>query len=141
VLDTFRFKRAGVSIPYMKIQLLLALAVLCPAAHLSAQSAADLIKAGDTLKITAVEPGTHFVGDRAYIFNRIPGTNTLLFPAVKEIFAINTTMVVRADGKISLPLLDNVPADGLTVAELRQIIAGRVGKYLNKPDVTVTLVR
>jgi polysaccharide export outer membrane protein len=127
----------------MKVRiLLLALAVLCLAAGLSAQSANDLIKAGDRLKITAVEPGTHFFGDsRAYIFDRIPGTSVLPFPVLKEIFAINTTTVVRADGKITLPLLDNVPADGLTVAELRQIIAGRVSKYLNKPDVTVTVVK
>src|SRR5256714_5137694 len=44
---------------------------------------------------------------------------------------------VRPDGKISLPLLDDVQAGGLTPAQLRADITQRLKKYFTDPRVTV----
>jgi polysaccharide biosynthesis/export protein len=44
---------------------------------------------------------------------------------------------VRSDGKISLPLLGEVQAAGLTPLQLQQEIATKLLNYITKPEVTV----
>jgi len=50
---------------------------------------------------------------------------------------ISGTVAVRPDGKISLPLLSDVPAAGTTPAKLAATITERLQQYLNDPRVTV----
>jgi len=50
---------------------------------------------------------------------------------------VSRVVPVRPDGKISLPLISDVQAAGLTPADLATEIAGRLKKYLNDPQVTV----
>jgi len=52
---------------------------------------------------------------------------------------ISRTIPVRPDGKISLPLLNDVPAAGLTSLELAASIREGLKKYINNPQVTVTV--
>jgi polysaccharide export outer membrane protein len=47
------------------------------------------------------------------------------------------SLQVRSDGKISMPLLGEVQAAGLTPSQLEQDIAGRLLKFITKPQVTV----
>ena len=51
--------------------------------------------------------------------------------------AMSRTVPVRPDGMISLPLLDDVRASGLTAMELRDIIAKRLVEYMPAPEVSV----
>jgi len=44
---------------------------------------------------------------------------------------------VRSDGKISLPLIGDVQAAGLTPLQLQQDIATKLRSYITQPDVTV----
>jgi polysaccharide export outer membrane protein len=52
---------------------------------------------------------------------------------------ISRTIPVRPDGKISLPLLNDVQAAGLTAMQLSGNIREGLTKYLNNPQVTVTV--
>ena len=52
---------------------------------------------------------------------------------------ITRTIPVRPDGKISLPLLNDVQAAGLTALELGTSIRDALKKYINDPQVTVTV--
>lgn len=52
---------------------------------------------------------------------------------------ISRTIPVRPDGKISLPLLNDVQASGLTAMELAGAIREGLSKYLTSPQVTVTV--
>jgi polysaccharide biosynthesis/export protein len=52
---------------------------------------------------------------------------------------ISSTIPVRPDGKISLPLLNDVQASGLTTLELGKAIHDGLTKYLTNPEVTVTV--
>jgi len=52
---------------------------------------------------------------------------------------LTRTVPVRPDGKISLPLLDDVQAGGLTPAQLKAEITQRLKKYFTDPRVTVTV--
>jgi len=54
---------------------------------------------------------------------------------------ITRTIPVRPDGKISLPLLNDVQAAGLTAMELANSIRGGLTKYLTNPQVTVTVTQ
>src|ERR1700728_3546557 len=50
---------------------------------------------------------------------------------------ISRSIPVRSDGKISLPLVGEVQAAGLTPAALEKDIASRLKNYISEPEVTV----
>jgi polysaccharide biosynthesis/export protein len=52
---------------------------------------------------------------------------------------ISRTIPVRPDGKISLPLLNDVQAQGLTAMQLAGSIRSGLTRYLTNPQVTVTV--
>jgi polysaccharide biosynthesis/export protein len=52
---------------------------------------------------------------------------------------VSRAVPVRPDGKISLPLLNDVQAAGLTAMKLAAVIADGLTKYINNPQVTVTV--
>jgi len=54
---------------------------------------------------------------------------------------VSRTIPVRPDGKISLPLLNDVQAAGLTAMQLAGNIREGLTKYLNNPQVTVTVTQ
>jgi len=47
---------------------------------------------------------------------------------------------VRPDGKISVPLLDDVQAAGLKPEELKELLTQSLGEYVANPDVTVVVL-
>jgi polysaccharide export outer membrane protein len=53
--------------------------------------------------------------------------------------AMSRTAPVRPDGKISLPLLNDVQAAGLTPMELREQLMKRLVEYLPHPEVSVSV--
>lgn len=52
---------------------------------------------------------------------------------------LTRSVPVRPDGKITLPLLNDVQAAGLTPMELSTVIRDGLKKYINEPQVTVTV--
>jgi polysaccharide biosynthesis/export protein len=52
---------------------------------------------------------------------------------------LSATLPVRPDGKISLPLLNDVQASGLTPMELASSITEKLRKYVDDPRVTVVV--
>jgi len=50
---------------------------------------------------------------------------------------LNETVTIRPDGKISLQLIDDIKAEGLTSAELDKILTEEYEKHLNKALITV----
>jgi polysaccharide biosynthesis/export protein len=52
---------------------------------------------------------------------------------------ISRSVPVRPDGKISLPLLNDIQAAGLTAMELANNITEGLKKFINNPQVTVTV--
>ncbi len=52
---------------------------------------------------------------------------------------ITRTVPVRPDGKISLPLINDIQAVGLTPMQLAMIITEKLKKYLTDPQVTVVV--
>ena len=65
------------------------------------------------------------------------GPEDLLDISVWNNPALSRTAPVRPDGKISLPLLNDVQAAGLTPMQLRDIIAKKLVEYMPNPEVSV----
>jgi len=69
------------------------------------------------------------------------GTEETLRITVWQEPELSETLPVRPDGKISLPLLNDVQATGLTPMELAASITERLKKYVDDPRVTVAVSR
>lgn len=65
------------------------------------------------------------------------GPEDVLDIAVWNNAAVSRTVPVRPDGKISLPLLNDVPASGLTPTELREALTKALASYIPTPSVSV----
>jgi len=52
---------------------------------------------------------------------------------------LSETLPVRPDGKISMPLLNDVPAAGLTPLQLKDSITDKLKKFIADPRVTVVV--
>src|SRR5204863_8041464 len=76
---------------------------------------------------SAAEPG----GDYAI------GPEDVLAIAVWNSQEISRTVPVRPDGKISLPLLNDVQAAGLTPMQLRDTLAKALAAYIPTPTISV----
>jgi polysaccharide biosynthesis/export protein len=69
---------------------------------------------------------------------------------IEDVLAINVwkepeltikDVVVRPDGKISLPLIGDLKADGLSVKQLQGTIAEKLKEFITAPVVTVTVTK
>lgn len=65
------------------------------------------------------------------------GADDMLHVSVWKEPDLTETLPVRPDGKISLPLLNDVVAAGLTPSQLADSISTKLKKYLSDPRVTV----
>lgn len=67
------------------------------------------------------------------------GADDTLHIAVWKEPDLSATLPVRPDGKISLPLLNDIPAAGMTPMQLADSITEKLRKYVADPRVTVVV--
>ncbi|HLX86768.1 MAG TPA: polysaccharide biosynthesis/export family protein [Terriglobales bacterium] len=67
------------------------------------------------------------------------GPQDVLHIAVWKETDLTATLPVRPDGKISLPLLNDVQASGLTPKQLADSVTDKLKKYIADPRVTVVV--
>jgi polysaccharide export outer membrane protein len=53
---------------------------------------------------------------------------------------VSQTVVVRTDGNISLPLINEVKVSGMTPLQIQDMVAEKLKGFLNSPQVTVTVI-
>ena len=58
----------------------------------------------------------------------------------EEALSLNS-VEVRLDGKISVPLIDDVPAAGLTTEQLKESITEKLKDFVTAPQVTVIVLK
>jgi polysaccharide export outer membrane protein len=68
------------------------------------------------------------------------GPDDLLQVSVWKNETMSRTLPVRPDGKISLPLLDDIQAAGLTPLQLRDKVAAALAEFMPSPEVSVTVM-
>ena len=69
------------------------------------------------------------------------GADDTLYINVWKEGDLTTTLPVRADGMISMPLLNDVQAAGLTPMQLAASITEKLKKYIAEPHVTVVVTQ
>ena len=69
----------------------------------------------------------------------IIGADDTLHVSVWKEPDLSATLPVRPDGKISMPLLDDVQAAGMTPMQLAASLTERLKKYISDPRVTVVV--
>jgi polysaccharide export outer membrane protein len=99
--------------------------------------AADEAKPAGEAKPTADKPQSEpmSVAGPDYVI----GANDMLHISVWKEPDLTEALPVRPDGKISLPLLNDVVAAGLTPTQLADSITTRLKKYIADPRVTVVV--
>lgn len=73
--------------------------------------------------------------------NYVIGSGDALYVSVWKEPDLTATIPVRPDGKISLPLLNDVQAAGLTPMELAGSLTEKLRKYVADPRVTVVVTQ
>jgi polysaccharide export outer membrane protein len=107
--------------------------VLAGAAWAQSTSATKAKDNGPTA--AADQPQASAPNDSTYVI----GAEDTLHIAVWKEPDLTATLPVRADGKISLPLLNDVQAAGLTPMHLADSITDKLKKYVTDPRVTVVV--
>ncbi len=72
-----------------------------------------------------------------YAGDYVIGIEDVLQIAVWKTPDLSLTVPVRPDGKISLPLIDDVQAAGLTPVQLKEVLTEKWKLYVSEPEVTV----
>ena len=54
--------------------------------------------------------------------------------------ALSRNAAVRMDGKISLPLIDDIQAAGYTARQLKDVLTNKLKEFVENPNVSVTVV-
>jgi polysaccharide biosynthesis/export protein len=71
---------------------------------------------------------------------RIGAGDILEISTWKEVDLSRKDVLVRVDGKLSFPLLGDIPAAGMTPVELTETIQKGLKNYVSNPVVTVTVL-
>jgi polysaccharide export outer membrane protein len=68
------------------------------------------------------------------------GPEDMLLISVWKNESLSRTLPVRPDGKISMPLLHDIQASGLTPMQLRDKIAAALAEFMPNPEVSVSVL-
>lgn len=68
------------------------------------------------------------------------GPEDILYINVWREETLSRSVPVRIDGKISIPLIDDVQADGLTPLQLKELLTNRLKTLIDNPTVSVTVM-
>jgi polysaccharide export outer membrane protein len=67
------------------------------------------------------------------------GPEDVLYIHVWKEEALSRAVPVRMDGKISLPLIDDIQAAGYTARQLKEVLTKRLKEFIDNPNVSVTV--
>jgi len=92
-----------------------------------------------------VGPGPAEAGNAAAIaapaIDYVIGPSDVLSVTVWKEPALTASLLVRPDGMISMPLVGDIAARGLTPAQLAEVITLKLKKYIQDPNVSIVLTQ
>jgi polysaccharide export outer membrane protein len=109
-------------------RVLVALLLAPPAVMCAAQQAPATSNPAPVIPAGAAVPGDYVIGPDDIL--------TIVFWREKD---LSSEVAVRPDGKISLPLLNEIEAAGLTPEELRLRVTAAAEKLIEEPTVSVVV--
>jgi polysaccharide export outer membrane protein len=123
-------------VPVLAVVLVIALGPAVPALAQSPRPPAATAPSASVPSAPAPAPPT----DTATSGNYRIGPEDILQVFVWKNDTLSRVVPVRPDGHISLPLLGDVPAQGLTPVQLRDTLTERYAEYMPAPEVSVIVV-
>lgn len=69
------------------------------------------------------------------------GVTDVLKIAVWKNPELTVDVPVRADGMVSVPLIDDVQAEGLSPLELKEVVTRELSEFISAPDVTIIVLQ
>lgn len=123
-------------------KVLIALLTLLPASTSAIAGEMQIGSSSERQAVASAEPmagggGTPTVTTSAMRNDYVIGPEDVLAVNVWKEPEISRTVPVRPDGKISLPLVGEMTATGLTAQQLQASIKQELQSYLSSPEVTV----
>lgn len=112
----------------VRIALLLLLSSMTYGSHALSSQSTPIEAAQPPADVSGVGPSTYQIG---------PGD--VLHISVWDEAQLTETVTVRPDGKISLPLIYEVNAAGMTPEDLQKLLTEKLTRFVRKPRVTVTI--
>lgn len=106
-----------------------------------AQPAASSAAPNAAADKAASDKATNVVPDSQAGIGYVIGPEDVLHIAVWREADLTATLPVRPDGKVSLPLLNDVQASGLTPQQLAASVTEKLKKYIADPRVTVVVTQ
>jgi len=115
----------------------IAILILVAAASIAAQGQSDLAPTDKSAPVAAVSapPAASLPAESDYVI----GADDTLHISVWKEPDLSETLPVRPDGKISMPLLGDVSAAGMTPTALGDSITVKLKKFIADPRVTVVV--
>jgi polysaccharide export outer membrane protein len=101
-----------------------------------AQTLRCLAQAGES---APTAPGADAPKAAVSLTDYVIGTGDVLHVSVWDEPLLTVTATVRPDGKISIPLLDDVSVSGMTPDGLQKSLIDKLTRFVHKPRVTVTV--
>jgi polysaccharide export outer membrane protein len=102
-----------------------------PTASLKAKTATETKMAASA----ATPPSANSMAPENYVI----GPSDVLAITVWKEPELSKTMPVRPDGKVSLPLIGEMQASGLTTGQLKQLVGQKLKDYIDNPEVNVVV--
>ncbi len=92
--------------------------------------ARELMNPSPTNPVAApVDPNTYLIGPEDQLSIRVGREAD-----------VSASVVVRPDGRVSLPLIGEVQAAGKTPLQLKKIVAEKLSEFLTRPEVMVSVI-
>jgi len=112
------------------IRFLLLLVIVCGIGFVKQSMAADKTVASST------ETKQEIVSDPSYII----GPMDVLEIQVWKEPDFSRQVLVRPDGKITLPLVGDIPASGMNTIGLKSLLSEKLEDFVSKPEITVIVL-
>ena len=112
---------------------------LLAAGLLAQNSGVDKSNAGKSPEKSDKMPAPAEAPEGQAVSDYVIGADDILRISVWKEPDLSETLPVRPDGKISMPLLNDIPAAGLSPLQLKDSITEKLKKYIADPRVTVVV--
>jgi polysaccharide export outer membrane protein len=120
---------------------LFASGILCGCAHLMPPKGANKAATDKVKNIKAkFVKASDYKEDEWLLDNYLIDMGDILEISVWQVEELQREVVVRPDGKISFPLIGDLPAAGKTIDQLRQDIVERIKLYIKIPQISVNII-
>jgi polysaccharide biosynthesis/export protein len=118
---------------------IVAMCCLAGATNLMAQTQSANLKSPEPAGAGAAKSADVAKPAESVPLGYIVGDSDVLHVNVWKEAEVTQTVVVRTDGNISLPLINEVKVSGLTPLQIQELVAEKLKSFLNNPQVTVTV--